>query len=363
MKKKILILANHDVGLYNFRRELLEELIKQSYEVIISCPYGSRIDDLVKIGCSYHEIKMDRHGTNFIDELKLIKYYVSLIKEVNPSVILTYTIKPNIYGGIAARITKIPNIANITGLGSVLQNEGLMQKIIVFLYRIAFKKVFFIFFQNEENLKFFENKRITHKRGRLLPGSGVNLTKFSPLPFPNDEEISFVFIARIMKEKGVDHYLEAAKVIRAKYEHTKFYICGFCEESYEEVLNEYQEAGVVTYLGMVEDIRKIFEVAHCTILPSYHEGLSNVLLESAASARPNITTNISGCNEVVEDGITGFLIEPKNTEVLILGIEKFLRLDHKERKRMGENGRLKVEKEFNRQIVVDAYLEVVDSLN
>ena len=362
MNKKILFLANHDVGLYNFRRELIEKLLSDGYEVIISSPFGERINDFIEMGCLYQEAHISRHGMNVFEDLKLILHYRKLIKKVKPLVVLTYTIKPNLYGGIAARSMKTSYITNVTGLGSALQNKGLVQKIIVALYRIAFKKAFFVFFQNEGNLKFFENKRITHKRGKLLPGSGVNITKFIPLPLPNGEQTSFVFIARVMKDKGIDHYLEAAKAIKSKYKHTNFYICGPCEESYEEILNDYQEAGIITYLGMIPDIREILEITHCTVLPSYHEGLSNVLLESAASSRPNITTNINGCKEVVEDGVTGFLVEPKSTEALILGIEKFLCLDDEERKKMGENGRLKVEKEFDRQIVVQAYMQIINEI-
>lgn len=361
-KVRVLVLSNRATCLYNMRLETIVAFLDLEYEVMISSPYGSRIEDLKALGCSYMETAFNNRGTSIKDDLKLIGHYRKVMRVVKPDVVLTFMIKPNIYGGMAANKEKIPFIANITGLGTALQNEGLMQKVIVSLYRRAFKKVSFVFFQNEGNLSFFKRKRIAYQRGKLIPGSGVNLTKFSPLPFPDAEEVSFVFIARVMKAKGIDHYLEAAKVIKSKHPKTTFYVCGSCEESYEEILNEYQKAGIVTYLGLVDDVREVFKLTHCTILPSYHEGLSNVLLESAASSCPNITTNINGCKEVVEDGMTGILVEPKSTESLIQGIERFLNLNIEERKRMGEMGRLKVEKEFDRQLVVDAYLEVVDAL-
>lgn len=329
------------------------------YEVTLSSPYGNRIEDLKALGCKYIETKFNNRGTRIKDDLKLINQYRKVMQHVKPDVVLTYMIKPNIYGGIAANKEKIPFIANITGLGTAIHKEGLSQKIIINLYRFAFKKAFFVFFQNEGNMNFFKQKRIAFKQGKLLPGSGVNLAKFSPLPYPTDEIISFAFVARVMKDKGIDHYLEAAKVLSTNYKNVKFYICGACDAAYEKILNDYQKAGIITYLGMVSDVREIYRKMHCIVLPSYHEGLSNVLLESAASARPNITTNINGCKEVVEDGVTGILVEAKNTKSLILGIEKFLNLNAKEREKMGENGRLKVEKEFDRQMVIDAYLEII----
>jgi len=359
---KILLLANHDAYVYNLRLEIIKAFLTLGYEVIVSCPYGSRIKDLEDLGCSYIETAFNNRGTSVRDDLKLISHYREIIKKSNPQVVLTYTIKPNIYGGIAASKENVPYIANITGLGTAVENKGLMQKLAIGLYRFAFRKVFCVFFQNQDNLNFFRERKIALGREILIPGSGVSLTKFRPLSFPDDKQTAFVFIARVVKEKGIDHYLEAAQAIRSKYENTQFHICGFCEESYKDVLTKYQEDGTVIYHGMLTDVREIFQVTHCTVLPSYHEGLSNILLESAASSRPNITTNINGCKEVVEDGITGFLVESKSTEDLVAGIEKFLCLGYEDRKRMGENGRLKVEREFNREIVVKAYLEVVDSL-
>ena len=359
---KVLLLANYDAYVYGLRLEIIKAFLDLGCEVVISCPYGNRIEDLKSLGCLCIETNFNRRGTSIKDDLKLISHYRQIMKVIVPHIVLTYTIKPNIYGGIAANREKIPVISNITGLGTSVKNKDLMTNIIIVLYRIAFKKVTCVFFQNEDNLKFFKELGIVRGREKLLPGSGVNLKKFSALPLPNNVTTSFVFIARIMKDKGIDHYLEAARIIRSKYENTEFHICGFCEDSYEDILNEYQKAGIIIYHGMVKDIRKVLKITHCTVHPSYHEGLSNVLLESAASSRPVIATNINGCKEVVEDNITGFLVEPRSTESLIIGIEKFLCLSYEERKRMGEKGRLKVEREFNRQIVVDAYLEVVNSI-
>lgn len=363
-KNKILFLVNHDVVVYNFRKELIERLLEEGYEVYISSPYGERIDDLIAMGCGYIETKINRHGLNIIEEIKLIQKYKKIIKKVKPDIVLTYTIKPNIYGSIAAKSYKVPVIANITGLGTAVENESILQKITILLYKYAFKNVHKVFFQNEENRQFFIDNKIALGKHGLLPGSGVNLEYFTPLEYPDSKNIEFIYISRIMKEKGIEQYIDAAKYIRNKYPNTRFHILGFCEEKhYEEKLRELENQGVIIYHGMQRDIRKYLKKTHCTVHPTYYpEGISNVLLESAASARPIIATNRSGCKEVVDEGINGFLVETKNSKDLIEKIEKFMDLPYEEKKKMGENGRRKVEKEFDRNIVVNSYLEEINKI-
>ena len=210
-KKTVLFLVNHDVVIYNFRLELVERLIADGHEVHISSPYGERIDDLVKLGAKYHEIKIARHGTNPVTDGVLIWNYIKLLKQVKPNIVFSYTIKPNIYGGIACWLMNVPQVANVTGLGTAVENPGLTQKITLALYRFAFKKIQRIFFQNTENRQFFiDHNLFTDKHG-LLPGSGVNLERFAPLPYPDETDgIHFVFISRIMREKGIEQYLDAA---------------------------------------------------------------------------------------------------------------------------------------------------------
>lgn len=209
-------------------------------------------------------------------------------------------------------------------------------------------------------MKFFADKKIAVKKHSLLPGSGVNLQRFAVLDYPEEETIEFVFISRIMKEKGTDQYLEAAEHIRKKYSNTRFHVCGFCEQTYEQRLKELNDNGTIIYHGMVRDVREVLAKTHCTIHPTYYpEGLSNVLLESAACGRPIITTNRSGCKEVIEDGINGYVVEQKNTQDLIQKIERFIELPWTQKKAMGLAGREKIEKEFDRQIVVDRYMEEV----
>ena len=361
MKKKILFLVNHDIVIYNFRREIVEKFLDEGYEVIISSPYGERIDELVELGAIFEEVEIDRHGKNVFSELKLILYYKKLLKKIKPDYIFGFTIKPNIYGALVAKQMGIPFVANITGLGSAVENKGILQLISVLLYKVSFSKIQTVFFQNKENMDFFIEKNIAVGKHKQLPGSGVNLKHFEPLSYPNEETIDFVFISRIMKEKGIDQYLEAAAYIKKKYPTTKFHICGFCEESYEEILREYQKNKIIIYHGMVKDVREILKKTHCTVHPTYYpEGLSNVLLESAACSRPIITTNRSGTREVVEENINGFFVKTKDTSSLIEKLEKFILLNHDAKKDMGVNGRIKVETQFDRSIVVNAYLSELE---
>lgn len=359
--KKILILANNDIGLYNFRKELLERLLKEKYKVYISLPMGNRVKEMEEMGCHYIRTEINRHGMNPVQDFRLLLHYRAIMREVKPDYVLGYTIKPNIYGAIAADMQKIPFIANITGLGSAVENESVIQKVLILLYKFAFKNIKKVFFQNTANMQFFESKKIAIGKYGLLPGSGVNLDRYEMLEYPDTEKYHFLFISRIMKEKGIDQYLEAAKKIKNKYENTEFHICGFCEEEYEGALAKLQEEGIITYHGLINNVSEFLKNIHCVVHPTYYpEGLSNVLLEACASGRPIITTNRPGCREVVEAGKNGFVVEEKNANDLCDKIEQFLLLSDEEKKSMGILGRKKVENEFNRQIVIEAYMKEIE---
>ncbi|MCD4711903.1 MAG: glycosyltransferase family 4 protein [Clostridiales bacterium] len=356
---KILILANNDIGLYKFRKELIEELLKDNH-VFISLPNGEFVKELVNLGCEFIDTNIDRRGINPITDLRLMFEYKKILNRVKPDVVLSYTIKPNVYGGMMCRLTKTPYIANITGLGTAVENGGVLQSITIFLYKLALKNASCVFFQNKENAEFINSKGIIKGKQKIIPGSGVNLDHYELLDYPEDDTINFLFISRVMKQKGVDQYLDAAKHIREKHHNTQFHILGFCEESYEEKLKYLHENGVVKYHGMQSDVRKFHQISHCTIHPTYYpEGISNVLLESAACGRPVITTNRSGCREIVDDGINGYIVEKQNSQDLIEKVEKFLKLSYEEKKVMGLAGRVKVEREFDRQIVIEAYIEEI----
>lgn len=362
---KILILTNSDSGLYNFRKELLDEMIKEGEKIYISVPYGNRIEYFKNMGCDCINTDIDRRGTNPIKDIKLFFKYLKILKQVKPDIVLTYTIKPNIYGGIACRYKKIKCIANVTGLGSSFQNKGLLKIFILKLYKIAFKKTYCIFFQNKDNLKFMIDNKVVQGKYRLIPGSGVNLEYHKIIPYPENKKITFLFISRIIYEKGIDEYLEVAKEIKEKYPNTEFHILGSCnEDKYTKIINKLEKEGIVIYHGEVKDIREYQKISNCTIHPSfYQEGMSNVLLETLAAGRPVITTNRPGCRETVEEGINGYLVEEKNTDMLIETVEKFINLPYEEKKKMGLNGRKKVEEKFDRNIVINAYMEEIGKIN
>lgn len=356
MNNRVLFLANHAITIYNFRRELVKQLIKEGYEVHLSAPYSELIEELKEENCIFHDIRLERHGTNPVRDFRLILSYQKLIKEVNPVIVFTYTIKPNIYGGIAAAAMHIPQVANITGLGSAVQSSNWLSKLVLLLYRFGLRKAKTVYFQNNANMKFFYDKKIAADRQKLLPGSGVNLNYFVPLKYPSGDKINFVFVSRIMKEKGIEEYLETAASIKRKYPHVRFHICGFCEEAYEERLEGLQKQGIIEYHGLVQDMRNIYKDMHCVVLPSYHEGMSNVLLEAAACARPVIASDIPGCREIFEEGKSGLGIKPQNTKELIKAVEAIIQMTNEQQKQMGTEGRKIVERKFDRQIVVNAYI-------
>ena len=355
---KVLILANIGLGLYKFRRELLEELVKDN-EVYFCIPYDNFVDPIKQIGCKYIENNLlDRHGTNPVKELKLISFYKKVLKDLKPDIVFTYTIKCNAYGGMACAKLGIPYVVNVTGLGTAIENGGFMQKISLALYKRGLNKAQKVFFQNCENRDFMISQGVVKGAYDVLPGSGVNLTQYKLLPYPDGDTVDFVFIARVMKEKGIDQYIDAAIEIRKRFPESRFHICGFCEQNYEEKLSELNKNHTIIYHGLVSDMIPIYKMSACTVHPTYYpEGLSNVLLESSASGRPIITTDRAGCREVIEDGINGFVVKQQDSFDLIDKIDKFMRLNKADRALMGVRGREKVKNEFDRNIVISKYLD------
>lgn len=366
MKKKILILGNSHLVVFKFRGELIQKLVFDGHDVVVcfpNGPFGEGEETSRQYGCRFIENKIDRRGTNPLRDVSLIKDYYTIIKKEKPDVVLAYTVKPDVYGGVMCRLLKVPFIPNITGLGKALDEKGLVQKLTIGLYKIAVAKARCVFFQNDSDRAFFDNKGIRYKKGITLPGSGVNLNKFQPLPYPLEEEpVRFIYVARVMKAKGIEEFFEAAHLVREKYSNTEFHICGFCEEDYKEILEKKSASGEVIYHGLVDSVMDYEKSCHCVVLPSFHpEGISNVLLEGAACARPLITTDHAGCRETVDDGVTGFIVRQRDGKELAEKMLQFIALPNTQRKEMGILGRKKVEKEFSRQIVVDAYIKEISA--
>lgn len=358
---KVIILVNHDMTIHKFRLELIDRLFLGKHQIYISSPNGECIEHLKELGCHYIETKLSRHSTSIKEDVCLIRFYLKLLKEIKPDIVLTYTIKPNVYGGIACQITKTPYISNITGLGTAVENGGLMSFITTNLYKIGLRHCDCIFFQNQANLTFFEQKKMRGKKKRLIPGSGVNLEKFTYLTYPREDTIDLLFIGRIMQDKGVGELLECAEYIQSRYDNITFSLIGFYDEDiFREKVELLAAQGILNYYGTQIDVRPFIQKASAIVLPSYHEGLSNVLLEASASGRPVLTSNVAGCKETFDEGVTGFGCDAKNTQSLIEIVEKFIHLPVEAREDMGRKAREKIEREFSRTIVIDAYLEEIE---
>lgn len=352
--KKILIIANNDVGLYKFRKELIAELLKEN-EVYISLPYGELVENLIQMGCHFIDTPLDRRGINPFVDIKLLVSYFKIMKKIKPDMNIMYTIKPNIYASIISRFLKIPYNVNVTGLGSAFQNENFLKKIIIILYKISLKKVKKVFFENEGNKNVFVDAGIVEeKKTVVLYGAGVNLTEYSFEEYPYENEpIRFLFIARVMKEKGIDEFLYAAKKIKEEISYIQFDIVGPYEDNYSEVINQYMDKGIINYYGFQSDVRPFIKKCHCFVLPSYHEGMANTNLECASMGRPLITSNIHGCKEAVINNVSGFLCEKEDKENLYICLKKFVNLPYEDKKNMGIESRKLMKNKFDKRQIVD----------
>lgn len=360
---KILILANDYKTLANFRMELLQQLIAEGHQVILSLPADQRNSIFTEMGCELLEAPISRHGTNPLKELKLIRTYKKQIKSVKPDCVLTFTVKPNIYGSIAAASLKIPYINNVTGLGSVMQSESLMKKLMLRLQKYAYRKSSCVFFQNKGNLDYFRSRKVVKEQGRLLPGSGVNLDLHRFTDYPMEEPyIDFVVVSRLRQDKGYDELFCAVDRLLPTYPKIRFHIVGWVEEDgYRAVLDRYRDNDRVIYHGEVtqSQVHEVIRSCHCLIHPSYHEGMANVVMEAAAAGRPCLVSDIHGCKEGVDEGATGYCFKVSDAAALQASIERFLAESPERHRQMGYAARTKMEKEFDRKIVIKKYLEQI----
>ena len=357
--KKILILANDTTYTYNLRDVLLRTFIAEGFDVIIACERLKYFNELLDLGVRLIDLKINRHSKNPFSDFFLYAHFRKIIKQEKPSVVLTYNIKPNVYGGMACKSTRVPYIPNITGLGTAVENPGIVQKIATTLYKIGISKAACVMFQNRENKQYFIEKGLLSNNSNtcLLPGSGVNLERFTYQPYPSSESpIIFSIIGRIMKDKGTDELLEAAKVVKKTNPDVRFKMVGYFDEDYQSAINKAVKEGLVEYVEEQEDIRPFMKDSWAIIQPSHHEGMSNVLLESLATGRPVIATDIPGCRETFDNNISGFAFPVRDSKMLSEMIIRFIKLPYKEKCEMGRAGRSKMEREFDRNIVAQAYL-------
>ncbi len=359
----ILIFTNHSEGLYKFRCELVSAMLDAGHEVHICLPNGLFISELTQMGCIFEPCEFNRHGINPFAEIQMIRDYKKIIKSLSPDVVLTYTIKPNVYGGMACASLGVPYIANITGLGTAVENGGILQKITLTLYKIGLQKAQKVFFQNSANQDFMLEHRIIKGAYDLLPGSGVNLECHCFEEYPEDDgTLTFLFIGRLMKDKGIEELIEASKTICQRHNHIKFIAIGGCEEDYKERLEPIKANCPIQFLGPQSDVHGFIKNSHAVILPTYHEGMSNVLQEAAASGRPVLASDIPGCRETFDEGVSGFGFKPRDVDSLCEAIEKFIALSYEKKAEMGRAGRAKMEREFNRDIVVQKYMDEINKI-
>lgn len=357
--KRILLLSNNDVGLYRFRKDLLVALLGKGHEVYISLPYGDFISELVQLGCRFINTPVDRRGINPLHDSKLFHQYRAMLKEVQPDLVLTYTIKPNIYGGLACRMAHVPYAVNITGLGSAIENGGWLRRFVLELYRQALKNAEVVFFENAENRNALVTAGVVPEgHDAVLNGAGVNLVDYPYQTYPQERPVRFLFVGRVMHEKGVDELFAAAERMKQKYgDDVEFHIVGSFEEAYKPIMDKLEKACVVKYHGYQSNMKPFYALASCVVLPSYHEGMSNVLLEAAASGRPLITTNIPGCCEAVEDSVSGYLCPARDADALYVAMERLMELPEAQRVEMGRCGRARMERCFDKALVITETLD------
>lgn len=367
--KTVAIVINTSWNIYNFRLGLLKALQKEGYKVVAIAPKDEYSDKLEGFRCEYHNITINNKGTNPVEDIKLVGAFYQLYKKIKPDVLLHYTIKPNIYGTIAARLAGVPVISNISGLGTVFLNHSLSSKVARLLYKIALinpKKVFYQ--NNDDRTLFIESKLVSEDKTGLLPGSGIDTVKFAPIELnKTKDDFCFLFIARLVKDKGLLEYVEAARLLKANYPKVHFKVLGAFYPGNPTAIKPdemtlWEQDNLVEYLGTNNDVASVISQSDCVVLPSYREGLSRVLLEAASMAKPIVTTDVPGCRDVVDDGVNGFLCKARDAEDLARQMEKMTQLEEPQRIQMGKKGREKVIKEFDEKIVIDKYLRAIGDI-
>ena len=375
-KKTVAIVINTSWNIYNFRMGLMKALQEDGYNVVAIAPEDNYSEKFKDQGIAYYPIDINSKGTSPIEDAKLVRDFYRLYQTTAPDIILQYTIKPNIYGSMAAGMLRIPVISNITGLGTVFLSDKLSSKIAHMLYRIALHIPQKVFFQNSHDRELFiESRFVKAEKADVMPGSGIDTEKFKPSysRIEKKRPLRFLFVARLLKDKGLYEYVRAARIIQNRISDNQesmkpqFFILGAYYPGNPTTITEdkmrgWEEEGVVSYLGVSDDVKSVIAEYDCVVLPSYREGLSKVLLESASMAKPIIAANVPGCKEVVDDGVNGFLCEIKSPESLAEQMMRIAALSIEEREEMGLLGRAKVINEFDEKIVIDKYREVIKEL-
>ncbi len=356
---KILIITNHSYMLYRFRLELIQTLTKD-HEVVLSMPFVGHEDDFLALGLRCINTDVDRRGINPKTDFRLFQTYRHLLRQEQPDLVITYSIKPNIYGGLACRMAGIPYCANVQGLGTAFQRKGLAQ-FVTFLYRLALRKARTVFFENRANAGEFLSRHILPaEKETILPGAGINLEKYPYMPFPQNDAVHFLYLGRIMQEKGMDELFAAAARLHEEFgSKVVLDLVGFFEDAYKSQVEQLQKSGIAVFHGFQSDPLPFYAAADCVVLPSYHEGMSNVLLEAAAVGRPVITSDIPGCREAVDDGVSGYLCKVRDADSLYEQMRRMVVLSSDIRETMGQAAREKMVQEFEKGRVVQSTIRAL----
>jgi glycosyltransferase involved in cell wall biosynthesis len=348
---------------------LIKELINQKYDVTVVAPYDKHVEDIKTLGCKYINIDIDNKGSNPLKDFNLILKLKQIYMKVNPDLIIHYTIKPNIYGTIASRLTKTKSIAVVTGLGYIFINNTMVSRIAKLLYKFSFQfseKVFFI--NEDDKSEFIINNLVDQNKVVVIPGEGINTNFFrSENNKKNNNEFKFLLIARILWDKGVGEYVEAAKILKTKYKDVEFGLLGYLDVANPKAITkvqmkEWENQGNIKFFGSTDDVKSFIEKSDCIVLPSYREGISMTLMEASSMSKPIIATNVPGCKDLIENGMNGYLCEVRNAQDLADKMEMMLNLSEEERSKMGKKGREKMIKEFDEKIVIDKYLQAIKEL-
>ncbi|WMN12487.1 glycosyltransferase family 4 protein [Marivirga salinae] len=366
---KIAITLNTSWNIYNFRMSLIQALRKDGHEVVAIAPHDEYTVKLIEAGCEFEDVTMDSRGASPIRDIGLTFELHNIYRRVKPDIILHYTIKPNIYGTLAAAMLGIPVINNVSGLGTIFLNEDWISKIALNLYRFSFKFPKKVFFQNHEDYQLFMDKNLIHRNiCEVIPGSGIDLNKFTPHP-PQEkadgESFEFLMISRLIIDKGIREYVAAAAILQERGMNAKFNLLGKLDELHSrgisaEELNFWIEEGYINYLGSTDDVRPFINKADCVVLPSYREGTPRTLLEAAASAKPIVATNVPGCNNIVDHRLNGILCKVKDEDDLALKMKEMYYMTPDQRHQMGLKGREIVERRFDHNLVIERYLKAID---
>ena len=367
-RRRVVLVANSTWNIVNFREGLIGAVREAGYEPVVIAPDDPGAKDrMAALGAERYEVRLDRGGLNPFADLRLLLSYRKLLGELRPAALLGFTIKPNIYGTLAAKSLKIPAIPNVSGLGTAFIGGGPLERIVAGLYRVAFRGLRSVFFQNPDDQALFIERRIIRAdQAKLIPGSGIDLDRYRPVPIP-DGPFTFLLIARLLGDKGVREYVAAAKLLLPQVPGVRFQLLGPLDEQNRTAiaraeLDEWVADGSIEYLGPAEDIRPAIAQASAVVLPSYREGMPRSLLEAAAMGRPLVATDVPGCRHLVDEGVTGFLCEAKNAASLANALQKMIHASPAERQAMGETARKRVQAEFSESLVIRAYLDALEQV-